>query len=119
MATRKQSITDWQRYDESFSLLYSLVLSIDQKLDSITKRLNDIENNLASFGKVYELAKVETDNDCDVSEGKAKRMILDLFSKNSELDYVEIMGTTGLDLELIVSICAELEAEKRIECLKR
>jgi hypothetical protein len=119
MATRKQSITDWQRYDESFSLLYSLVLSIDQKLDSITKRLNDIENKIASIGKVYELAKVETDNDCDVSEDKAKQMILDLFSKNGELDYVEIMRTTGLDLELIVSICAELEAEKRIECLKR
>jgi hypothetical protein len=121
MATRKQSITDWQRYDESFSLLYSLVLSIDQKLDSITKRLNDIENNLASIGKVYELAKVETDDisDYDVSRDEAKQMILALFSKNGELDYIEILSATGLDLELIVSICAELEAEKRIECLKR
>jgi uncharacterized protein YecA (UPF0149 family) len=109
------------RRDESFSQLYSLMLLLNQKVDVITKKLSDIENKIASIGELYELAKVETDDasDFDVSKDEAKQIILDLFSKNNELDYVEIMETTGLDLELIVSICAELETEKRIECLKR
>ena len=50
-----------------------------------------------------------------MSREKAKEVILKLFAEKGELDYIDIMSSLDLDLDMVVDICAELEEEKRIE----
>ena len=47
-----------------------------------------------------------------------KEKIRRLFEERKESDYWDIMQILGLDLELIVEICEELEEEGKIEGIK-
>ena len=60
-------------------------------------------------------AAIEEERNSHMSRIKAKEAILTLFAEKGELDYIDIMSSLDLDLEMIVDICAELEEEKRIE----
>jgi hypothetical protein len=60
---------------------------------------------------------IEYESAVNVSKEEAKEMILKLFEQKGELDYIEIMSTLDLDLELIVELCAELEKEGKIKGL--
>ena len=44
-----------------------------------------------------------------------KEKVLTLFQQKGQLGYSEIMTALDLELELIVRICAELEADGKIE----
>lgn len=52
-----------------------------------------------------------------MSHSQAKEMILTLFKDKGEVDYIDIMSSLNLDLDLIVEICDELEREKKIEAI--
>jgi len=46
---------------------------------------------------------------------EAKNRIESLFIKHKELGYGDIIEKSGLDLEIVIEICAELEKEGKIK----
>ena len=46
---------------------------------------------------------------------KQRNIIKELFRKEQTLDYIDISDKTGIDLEVIVAICDELEREGIIQ----
>ena len=54
-----------------------------------------------------------------MTKAEAKKAILDLFRQKGELDYGDIIEELGLDLEVVVEMCRELEEEGRIEAMDR
>lgn len=59
--------------------------------------------------RIFRVKMTETERE------EAKEEILALFKEKIELDYYDIMISLGLDLEIVVEVCAELEEEKKIE----
>ena len=53
-----------------------------------------------------------------MTKTEAKNKIQKLFKQIGNLDYIEIVSNLGLDLKLVVTICEELEKEKKIEGIK-
>lgn len=50
-----------------------------------------------------------------LTKNTAKKEVLELFEQKGELDYGDIIETLGLDLEIIVDVCRELQEEGRIQ----
>lgn len=83
------------------------------------KDLREAEDLLADMRegleRVTRLIEGNEDLAREVTREDAREMILALFHQKGQLGYSEIMSTLSLDLELIVEICAELEADSKIE----
>jgi hypothetical protein len=115
------------QYDQMPSLIASLMYSLIQKVEDISRRLGSIEDCLSSLESrislleedhVFEVSAISVDESAvKLSREEAKGMIMELFDQKGELDYIEIMSTLDLDLELIVELCAELEKEGKIKGL--
>lgn len=106
------------------SILPLFMYSLLQRIEDINIRLCNIEEHRSlaesrSFpeaaDKAIEAAVIEDEDSVVIPRKAAKDMILRLFEEKGELDYLEIVSSLGLDLELVVEICAELEEEGRIE----
>ncbi len=109
-------------YTQNSSVIAPLFSSLLAKLEKITQALDNIQHSLASLEALYhvfEEAQAEelspSEETVEVSKEEAKQMIARFFEEKGQLDYVEIMTTLHLDLELVVEICAELEKNGKIE----
>lgn len=80
--------------------------SLVYRIDSLEKRFSNIEASLPSE-KVIILRKV--------SKEQAKKEIRKLFSESNTLYYSDIAERLGLDLELVVDICNELQRQGKIK----
>lgn len=48
---------------------------------------------------------------------EARKAILELFKKEGELGYSEIIERLGINLDVVIGICEELKQDKKIEAL--
>lgn len=103
--------------EQDISFIASLMVSLIQKVDNMTERISSVEDTLLSIKNILfeEESGDENESPVQVTKGDAKEMVLALFHEKGRLGYTEIMTKLHLDLELIVDICAELEAEGKIE----
>ena len=111
-----------QNYNDILSQLKLFMYSLNQNMETVSNKLNDIEERLSLIEDrlaIPENGDIMTEqrnkNEDDITREEAKRMIIELFNKKKELDYIEIMSSLNLDLAQIVEICAELERENKIE----
>lgn len=82
---------------------------------TLREMMNLLASAMESLDRVTKMAEGDEDSGREVTREEARKMILALFHEKGQSGYSEIMSTLGLDLELIVDICAELEADSKIE----
>ncbi|MEK7399258.1 MAG: hypothetical protein AAB116_20150 [Candidatus Poribacteria bacterium] len=95
--------------------VFELRNGISSKLNDIEEKLSLIEDRLAIPENGDIMTEQRNKNEDDITREEAKLMIIELFNKKKELDYIEIMSSLNLDLAQIVEICEELERENKIE----
>jgi len=104
-------------YDAGISLVASLIVSLMQKVDDMTQEMRSLKEAVFSIERAISVEESgdEDESAIEVTREEAKEMVVALFHEKGQLGYSEIMSTLRLDLELIVEICAELEADGKIE----
>jgi len=91
------------------------VTKYPEKEKEIREAEDLLADMMAGLERVTILIEGNEDSGREVTRKDAREMILALFRQRGQLGYSEIMSKLGLDLELIVEICAELEADSKIE----
>jgi hypothetical protein len=87
---------------------------LNVKVEGLTKRTEKLETVL----NISEIKKEDFEEPSTWNKEKAKEEILKLFSHEKEAGYSDIIERLGIDLNLIIEICEELETEKKIESIK-
>lgn len=93
-----------------------VVKGIDARVKTLENRMSMMEQKYAELTK--ELPKKAVIETVEIPKKEAKKAILKLFEQKKEIDYDAIVSELGLDLELVVEICSELEKEKIITEIK-
>jgi hypothetical protein len=89
-------------------------------LDEQAERIASLERRLASLTrKVQGLSAVQNGavELRRLTKDQARAEIIDIFQSGETLYYSDIVQRLGIDIEDVIEICRELEAEGRIETL--
>jgi len=104
----EQEITQWDK--STFPEPSATVFKINT-LETRVRNIESIIEKIAEKEVVYKEPVIWKKED-------AKKAITKLFEETSEVGYSDIMEKLGINLDLIIEICEELEKEKRIEEIK-
>jgi len=100
------------------SIIPYLISLLSKKIDGVIHRIDDIQNSLSL---IEDKISLQDSQNNVVEEGEmvtkeqAKDIIMKLFNEKGEIDYVEMLETLNLDLDMIVNTCDELEKEGKIK----
>lgn len=109
-------VTIQQEVTGQIELMSFKIQNIIEKLLLLAEKIEKLERStLTSIS--FETAK-EKPTPVKVSTKKAKQLILSLFEKEGELDYIDLTTKLGLDLKIVISICEQLVKEGKIRGLE-
>jgi len=86
-------------------------------LNELSKRVEEISTKMQQMGLDESIIIEPTIEPKAWTKPEAKKAILQLFKKEGDLGYSDIIEKLGIDLDLIVKICTELETNKSIKSL--
>jgi len=116
----KQSLPDYHSYCYMDAVGIMVRAPRQDPLDEHAERIASLERRLASLTrKVQRLSSVQNGAAelRRLTKDQARVEIMDLFQSGGTLYYSDIVQKLGIDIEDVIEICRELEAEGRIETL--
>lgn len=99
---------------DAISTVQPLIENIVDKVKDLEEKISTLEKSILSMKETEIFEVIASETSVEVPKEEAKEMIIKLFEDQGELDYIDIVKTLNLDLELVVKICEDLEQEKKI-----
>jgi len=88
--------------------------TLDKRIDELESQVEALSREVAHLQEEPKTVALRT-----IRRDDAKGEILDLFRTGRTLYYSDIVQELGIDIDLVVELCEELESEGRVETIGR
>lgn len=102
---------------ESNAIIQNKFGFLTSSINELSNKINKINTKMQQLGLDENVIIESIIKPKAWSKPEAKKAILQLFKKEGDLGYSDIIEKLGIGLDLIVEICSELEKSKSIKSL--
>jgi hypothetical protein len=96
----------------------SRLISFEEKIGYLLREMLNLKNLIHKYILKDMMNMNKFEEPIKLTKKEAKKSIIELFQKEKNLGYSDIIEKLGVNLDLVVTICKELEKEKKIKSIK-